>query len=103
MKRPNWPTFACVYAIINPFTNEPFYLGSTLCAYYRFIQHVNAKADTAVSQHIRSIISKGKQPYFMPIQIFPKDQYYNMVDKERYWIKVFKNELSYDLKNTNVN
>jgi len=59
-----------IYALINPFNNEPFYVGSTVNTYSRLsTHHLCYEGTTEKRQLIKYIKSQNKRAILMPLLV----------------------------------
>lgn len=93
---------ARIYAMVDPRTEKPFYVGATDDIVNRYRYHVcTAKNETSKNKKlgkiIRSILSEGLLP---SIDLLEYTGEANSFQKERYWIDFFTHVTGYTLVNS---
>jgi hypothetical protein len=75
---------AYIYALVDPFTREIRYIGKSIRPKERLTNECNERVDTHRSHWIQSLLSKGKRPEQIILEIVPPGR--NWQERERYWI-----------------
>jgi len=80
-----------IYTLIDPFSNEVFYVGRSINPENRFIQHLKYPKNINLKNRIDSIIKKGSKPVMNIVQVCKKDV---AIERELYWINKFAQQFN---------
>lgn len=83
-KRAPTYTAICIYALIDPFTDEVRYVGKSVRPQERLINHCNEQSRTWRTNWLRSLRAKGARPRLRILQELPIDA--DWQEAERAWI-----------------
>lgn len=75
-----------IYTLIDPFSNEVFYVGRSINPENRFVQHLKYSKNLNLKDRIDSIISSGSKPVMNIVEVCKKDV---ACEREFYWINKF--------------
>lgn len=76
-----------IYALVDPDTGQPRYVGKSDNPIYRFRRHLKDDSDTHKSRWIRTLLRNGKFPKLRVLQAVRFDEWQ---EAERYWIAQFR-------------
>lgn len=86
-----------IYGLIDPFTEELRYIGKSIQPKQRLANQCNEHASTYRCHWIQSILSKGKRPKQVIIEVIAESG--NWQEREKYWIAKYRAE-GYKLVNS---
>jgi hypothetical protein len=73
-----------IYALIDPDTDEPFYVGKSNRPYSRFRAHLRDLADTRKVRHLQTLLKAGKTPDIRVLETLHEG---NVDEHEQRWIE----------------
>lgn len=101
-----FPYIYHIYALIDPRTFKPFYVGLSVDPKQRLRNHIRSiyhnRKQTASGKYIKKLADDGLIPQMMIIETIsiqtPRPDFFIAFRRERYWINRFK-ELGHSLTN----
>jgi len=78
-----------IYALIDPITKQPRYVGKTDNLSRRLATHLKDRSHCHRAHWIQSLLSQGLKPTLLVIESIPSDQGWQ--ERERFWISHYRN------------